>query len=363
MGWIADAKLAPILQVAAEIGMVQRGKGYAPCPMCGAGQRGSSDKRGPVRIRGKYWRCFRSECEGNGSVVDMVGAALLNALPEFSVRSHSEPVRRWFASRGYCSAGREGAEVVPEVEVVKLVMPPLPPPKKVSAPAQEEVEAFYNNLPPLSSSPECCAYLADRRIDPIFAEDRLLAKVVVSSRLPEWLNHIPFSVQLPAIVVPMYNAEGKVGSLTFRSVTPGAENKSISSKGGRMGVVFSDGLGLQILQNKWNWLNSEPAVLVLEGEIDFLTWGTRYGDSVGLELPILFGVVSGSWSKDIAQKIPDDSLVMVRTHHDKGGEQMFQHIKKTIGPRCRVWRSSPPEDFKKDDNDLLCEGKLQGWAT
>jgi len=293
----------------------------------------------------------------------MVGAVLLNAVPSLHEASHAAPVRQWFASRGYCEPGRNEDGLLPEVEEVKVVMAPLPPPKKRDAPTQKEIEAFYSSLPPLSWSPKCCAYLKSRSIDPVFAEDRFLARAVVSSRLPGWLNHLPFSVQLPAIVVPMYNSEGRIGSLTFRSVTPGAENKSIPSKGGRAGMVFSDGLGLQLLQDKWSWLNSEPAILILEGEIDFLTWGTRYGDSIGLELPILFGVVSGAWSKETARKIPDDSLVMVRTHHDEGGEKMFQHIKKTIGPRCRVWRSSPPEDFKKDDNDLLCEGKLQGWAT
>ncbi len=363
MGWIQEAKLAPILQVAAEIGMVQRNKGYAPCPMCRAGQRGSSDKRGPVRIRGNYWRCYRSQCGCGGSVIDMVGAAILQAEPVLQNKEHSEPMQSWFASRGYCEAprGKDGSYL--EVEKVKLSVPPLSAPKNTEPPPQEEVEAFYNSLPSLSSSPKCRSYLINRKIDPVRAQERSLARVVRSSRLPRWADHIPFTVGLPAIVVPMYNADGKIGSLTFRSVTPGAKNKSISSKGGRMGVVFSDRMGLKLLQDKWNWLNPEPAVLVLEGEIDFLTWGTRYSDLDDLKLPVLFGVVSGSWSKDIAGKIPDDSLVMGRTHHDKGGEQMFRHIKGTVGPRCRVWRSSPPEDFKKDDNDLLCEGKLQGWAT
>ena len=84
-------------------------------------------------------------------------------------------------------------------------------------------------------------------------------------------------------------------------------------------------------------------VVVSEGVPDFLTWATHYGDAAE-DAPALIGVISGSWSLELAATIPDGSRVIVRTHHDKAGDTYAETIRASLARRCKVLRSQIPEN-------------------
>ena len=110
--------------------------------------------------------------------------------------------------------------------------------------------------------------------------------------------------------------------------------------------MFADSLGQMLLDPEarppdWFGLTdwSELGVVIVEGEIDFLTWATRPD---GERQIVVFGVVEGSWSTRLAQRIPSGCTVTVRTHHDKAGHRYADKIFRTLSPRVRVLRSPAP---------------------
>ena len=106
------------------------------------------------------------------------------------------------------------------------------------------------------------------------------------------------------------------------------------------GLVLSDPLGLQLLSGTVpDWW--EPHELIIsEGEVDWATWASRQSE-VDPQGPACFGVDAGSWSRDIAGRIPDGAAVVLRTHHDSPGERYAERIAETLRGRCRVFRSLP----------------------
>jgi hypothetical protein len=78
-------------------------------------------------------------------------------------------------------------------------------------------------------------------------------------------------------------------------------------------------------------------VVIVEGEIDYLTRATSYTDSE--TAPAVFGVIAGAWSGDIAARIPDGALVAIRTDHDAAGDKYAEEIRSTLAQRCEVRRS------------------------
>jgi hypothetical protein len=60
-------------------------------------------------------------------------------------------------------------------------------------------------------------------------------------------------------------------------------------------------------------------VIITEGAIDFLTVATHYGCTE--YAPAVLGVFSGSWSDELAARIPTECRVVVRVHRDEAGEK------------------------------------------
>src|SRR5690242_12196089 len=68
--WFDELRAGGVARVAEALGIRLSGKrALRPCPACGADQRGSSDRRGPVSLTadGGRWHCFRCG-EGGDSV-------------------------------------------------------------------------------------------------------------------------------------------------------------------------------------------------------------------------------------------------------------------------------------------------------
>jgi hypothetical protein len=79
------------------------------------------------------------------------------------------------------------------------------------------------------------------------------------------------------------------------------------------------------------------ALLVAEGVPDHLTWATRYKASDD-SAPAVLGVLSGSWSDELAARVPDGLRVAVRVHRDDAGNHYAARICASLAARCEVHR-------------------------
>ena len=79
-------------------------------------------------------------------------------------------------------------------------------------------------------------------------------------------------------------------------------------------------------------------ILVVEGEPDFLTWATQAA-ATDFDVPLVIGVISGSWSERLAARLPTGARVIIRTHHDAAGDRYAEAIRETLSHRCAVLRT------------------------
>ena len=108
------------------------------------------------------------------------------------------------------------------------------------------------------------------------------------------------------------------------------------------GLILANDLGKHLLRTA-----SPPSprpesaplrVVITEGEPDFLTWATRFPDPKAA-VPVVLGVVSGSWTEAMASRIPNGARVTVRTHHNEAGDRYAAAIYRTLVGRCTLLRS------------------------
>ena len=78
-------------------------------------------------------------------------------------------------------------------------------------------------------------------------------------------------------------------------------------------------------------------LVVAEGVPDFLSWTTTC-PVADESAPAILGVASGSWTSDLAARVPDGTRVVIATHHDGAGHRYAQTIAGTLAGRCEVRR-------------------------
>jgi len=233
----------------------------------------------------------------------------------------------------------------------------------VSAP--HDLDDTWDTLPALSQSSQAEEYLQGRAIDasPIVEHD--LARVLLQTQdLPEAVQHAPLTVGTPCIAVPLVCHNRHVRSLSLRSTRKAAARKSVASKGERIGCVMADGLARLLLEEDANpallglasW--SELTVVICEGEMDYLSWASRLA-SDGNSIPV-FGLVTGSWSGDIAGRIPEGCTVAIRTHQDTAGDAMAKTVGRSLHGRTLLRLATA---CRRDDNERLQAGDLPADPT
>ena len=127
----------------------------------------------------------------------------------------------------------------------------------------------------------------------------------------------------------------------------GGSPKSIGPSGfGRRGLIMADGLSQQVLRTatRPSWFEDrELRIVVAEGEIDLLLVATAAGDADEYA-HASFGVFAGSFTAEIAARIPAESTVVIATDHDQPGDRyaftIEQLLRNTGKPMC-IERWSP----------------------
>lgn len=298
-----------------------------PCPLHG-GRRDSFH----VHPDTLAWKCH-SKCQDAGDVVAFVmrrdGVGFVDAArhlaglvgEEFPDPGPRGPYRRPAAPRRPT---------------------PRPPPSYARPPAAE-VAALWAAAQPVTSDPEASAYLESRSLEPAVVEERDLARVLPPGvRLPRW-SHGPGGLWTNSghrFVLPMYGATGRLESIRARLLrTPhGDELKALAPRGAQVaGLLLSDALGRQLLAGDIDAVElvRRAGVWIAEGEPDFLTLSTAWSDSAE-DAPAVLGIVSGTWTPQLAARVPNGCTLTLATDADAVGDKYAGEVVATLAARMRA---------------------------
>lgn len=212
-------------------------------------------------------------------------------------------------------------------------LPPMPPPEPPREyPPEEQVAALWRESLPLSDSAPCAAYLRARKIDPVIAEGRQLARAIRGVDLPDWARYGARSWFETGhrMLVRAFDAGAALRSVRACRVTEGDSPKRLPPKGHRAsGLVLANRAAWAMLAGR----EAPRRVLVAEGEPDWLTLATTQPEATAV-----LGITSGSWTEEIASRIPDAADVVVMTDPDQAGERYAAQVFESLGERCRTWR-------------------------
>lgn len=243
---------------------------------------------------------------------------------------------------------REFPRVVAEAAALcgERIAEPLPPrrpaPQPRLLPPRVEVKRLWASCTPITDDIDLARQLKARDIDPDVVTDRHLARALPSQGpLPGWAHGESRGWQeRHRCILPLWNPAGELVSLHARSIAPLKEHsKGLLPAGySARGLFLADSFARQILKAgipRW-WPRSEPPrIFIAEGGIDFLTVATHYSDAE--DYPAILGILAGSWSDALAQKIPPGCCVAIKTHEDEAGRRYRDRIAASIRSKCRVF--------------------------
>ena len=220
--------------------------------------------------------------------------------------------------------------------------PPLPataPDEPERAwPDAGEVERFWGNLVPVTDEWEVAEWLRSRNVDPDVVDGRELARALGNQDdCPAWgvCRGGTWAQVGYRLIVPMFDAEGKMRSVRASRVVAGAENdpKCRPPFGHKAsGLVMADAFALAYIRGE----RQADRFVICEGESDWLTWATRTKDpNTGV-----FGIVTGSWTASLTARLPKGAKVIIRTDPDPAGEKYAREIAASLKGRCFVSRAA-----------------------
>lgn len=338
------------------------------CPACGAEKRSSRnrwDHRGPVGFTpdGRGWRCHR--CDAGGSALDLAAWKLTGRAWRAGDREADAVLRGWCADRGWCEPA-PGSPRGPWKPHDRPERRPAPAPEpEARHPPRAEVGALWRACGTVDAAgvePSARWLHEDRGIDVQNVAALDLARVLgpptahrgplpdsIPATWAGWPAY-PFPRWLPAawwplylLVLPTWTPEGSLGSVRLRCPgDPGdGRPKERAPKGvSAKGLTLAEPIGLSLLRGMPDpdW---DGSVVISEGCPDFLTWAARRWRG---KRPAVLGVWSGSWTADLAARIPLGSRVCIRTHNDPAGDRMGSTITKTLAGRGQIHRKRPQEN-------------------
>ena len=89
------------------------------------------------------------------------------------------------------------------------------------------------------------------------------------------------------------------------------------------------------IDNRWH--PDRLLVVVVEGEVDFLSRATRVSDA-DESPPVTIGLVGDTWTEELARRIPDNACIAIRTDLDRVGDRYAARVAETLADRCSILR-------------------------
>ena len=302
---------------------------FVPCPWHNERTPSCSVRRAPDGTLSVH--CFG--CDVSGDVFDLIAVANgLNSRRDFP------RVLRIAAELAGVPSDLGGAHRGPPIRARRVLPEPRYPPV-------EDVAGLWAACRPVGDVSEVAAWLHSRALDAGAGEDFDLARALpLAARLPEWAGSRwqTWGQAGYRLVLPMFDSHGVMRSLRARRVVAGEGPKNLAPAGYRTGgLVMADALGRVLLtsgKRPESCPESVPVrIIVAEGEPDFLTWATRFSDA-DETAPAVLGVVSGSWTSGIAERLPDGARVTIRTDPDDAGERYACAVFESLRGRCTILR-------------------------
>lgn len=213
-------------------------------------------------------------------------------------------------------------------------------------PPVAEVTALWNACRPIGDDERAARYLADRGLDVDAIELFDLARAIrPGTAMPSYarLGGRSWLDTGHTIVVPVSDGRGATRSLRGWRHQSSRRPKRLAAAGCSMAsLIMACPLARQILAAgaapAWWPRGAPPHLVIVEGESDFLTWATRSSDANEVPFAVVGIPGSGSWSIEIAQRIPDGTIVVIRTDHDAAGDRYAVAVARDIGRRCTILR-------------------------
>lgn len=258
---------------------------------------------------------------------------------------------------------------------------PLSPSPVRSYPPFGEVAALWDSARPVAGVPTVAKWLESRALRPAVIDELGVARALVPGlRLPTWARfgrHTWWEAGY-RLVLPMFDARGDLRSVRVRRIVAGEGPKALPPTGHSTGgLVLAEPFAQRVLKTgKWpgSWSRAVPRIVIVEGEPDFLTQATlRFDDGWRSDDAgaAVMGIVAGSWTSEIAARIPGDGRVIVRTDHDVAGEKYASAVFESMRGRATLLRGGATRcetcsrgasrhgtERAIDDNDLLRMNEL-----
>lgn len=203
-------------------------------------------------------------------------------------------------------------------------------------PPAHEVADLLAACSPTSEDPDVSAWLISRKLDPDAVDGTEIAFALPRRcALPAWARYQGKSWLETGhrLVVAMRDAKGDVRSVRAGRVVDGDSPKRLPPAGHKAaGLVLASTLAIAMFSG-----TLKPSrVVFTEGEPDTLVWATKRN-----ERPCaLIGIVGGSWTRELAARVPTGAEVILRTDRDEAGNRYAAEISRSIGPRCHIRRST-----------------------
>lgn len=344
--WIERMRDVDVPSVARRLGHEVKEAGSSwtvgPCPSCGAKVRGKDprgrgterrDNRGAVGVSKRNlggWQCH--QCGETGDAAHFVALSLLGAKLGVLGASESGEVREWCeAFLGITGGG-------------PAYVPPPAEPEGPRYPDADELAELWSRARPVVDDPQVATFLErTRAIDPAAVALEDLARA-----LPEDEPGFPWAGFRSGrtwgssgfrLLVPLFDAAGVHRSVIARRVRAGSATapKGVSPSGfERSGLLMADAGARAVLEGGSAYvqaLGPLPRLVVTEGEIDYLTVATEpaRGEAYGS-----FGVVQGSWTAAVADRVPDGARLVLALDADDAGEELARRVFEPLEARARA---------------------------
>ena len=231
-------------------------------------------------------------------------------------------------------------DLIDELERGPSAPRPAPPPRPIRPPQAPEYPPCAEVVETWERAAHACddadvsRWLESRGLDPHRITDFSVARALVQKDVPAWaaLGRRPWPDAGYRLIVPAYDANGSMRSLRARALSPDVPVKEVAASGfTSAGLILGEGSATAMLRGE----SAPDRVLVAEGVPDFLTWATRFSDAEELP-PAVMGVFSGSWTAEMAARVPAGARVAVRTHDDAAGRGYANRVAESLGEKCNV---------------------------
>jgi len=270
------------------------------------------------------WKCFA--CHSSGSAVDFL-----------SIHLFGEKLNRGDSRWG---------ELLQELDDLgtghgstpRILTPTIPKTAVLNWPPREEVEKLWAGCLNVRTDSTAAQWLhKERGLNPI-AIQSCTRVLTAHQTLPSFaaIGKRTWYCAGYRVIVPLFDHAGQLRSLRARRiVNPGAQPKSIAPRGFSIkGLFMANQAALNLFRHAPTDVLAPARIVVVEGEMDFLSWFQNCTD----ENLVLLGITAGSWTKDIGARIPSESDVYLRTHQDSAGDIYAERIANDLRQYCQIFR-------------------------